>query len=175
MCRAGAVLALSGLTLLAACGDNQPALPPAPEKQETLTRFEFTIGDVRYAISLPEQAGMRHQRDTSAVTFDSRKNQRLQKILALITAPDRPGETFDRERRLKKNSGSGPVVRYRHIENAGEGSGGMISEIKGQLEIGSNTLFLYCSDQSESVLFAGWCLDYIDSLEVITPPASGSG
>jgi hypothetical protein len=39
MCRAGAVLALSGLTLLAACGDNQPALPPAPEKQETLTRF----------------------------------------------------------------------------------------------------------------------------------------
>ena len=73
MRRAGAALLLSTLLLVSACSDNQPALPAAPDKREKLTRFEFSIDSVRYAISLPEQAGMRDQRDPKQVTFDARK------------------------------------------------------------------------------------------------------
>ena len=56
---AGVPIVLSAFLLLGACSDNAPALPPAREKQEKLTRFEFAIDGTRYAISLPERAGMR--------------------------------------------------------------------------------------------------------------------
>ena len=169
MRHAGALVLLSAFALVSACSDNQPALPPAPDKTEKLTRFEFTIENVRYAISLPEQAGMRDQRDTKSVTFDARKTQRLQKLMVLRAAQDRQVPSPDRKHRLR----NGSIVDYHRTDDAGGGSGGAMATIEGQLQIGLYTLFLYCSDQSEWTLLPDWCLEHLDTLELL-PVASGN-
>lgn len=171
MRRAGALLALSVLALLAACGDNEPALPPVAEKKEKLTRFEFAIEGVRYAISLPEQAGMREAPDPKRIIFDAGKHQRLQRIMILGAVPDGLRTTFDRQHRIR---GTERVLRYRKIGDAGGGSGGGIATIDGEFEIGLYKLFLYCSDQSEWTLYPDWCLEYLETLEPISAP-SGNG
>jgi hypothetical protein len=179
MRRARAVLALSVLTLLAACNDNQPALPPMPEKQEKLTRFEFTIGDVQYAISLPEEAAIREY-GTSGVIFYARWTQREQKTLLLLPTARNPDRNFDQEH-VPRDEHDRPVrdrteriVRYRHLGNTGAGSGGSIEDIAGRIQIGRNVLFFECSDQGEWSIRPTWCLGYLDSLEV-TQPSSGNG
>jgi hypothetical protein len=166
---AGAFLLLSAFALVGACSDNQPALPPAPDKTEKLKRFEFTIENARYAISLPEQAGMRDQRDTKSVTFDAHKTQRLQKIMVLSAVQDGQVPSPDRKHRLR----NGGIVNYHRTDDAGGGSGGSMATIEGQLQIGLYTLFLYCSDQSEWALFPDWCFDHLDTLELL-PGASGN-
>lgn len=171
MWRSGGAL-LSLLLLVAACSDNQSALPPAPEKKEKLTRFEFALDNVRYAVSLPEQAGMREPTDAKRVIFDARKNQRLQKIMILGTAPDGPRPTLDRQHRLRNAAAT--IVRYRRVEDSGGGSGGGIALIEGEFEVGVYTLFLYCSDQSEWSVYPDWCIEYLETLEIMPAP-SGNG
>jgi hypothetical protein len=179
MRRARAALALSGFTLLAACSDNQPALPPKPASQEKLTRFEFKIGGVQYALSLPERAAMRDVRD--GVVFYASRTQRLQRTMTITAASGRPNHNFDRTHLVRDEHGR-PIrdradrnVRYRHLGNVGAGSGGAIEDIAGRIQIGEIILFFECSDQNEATIHAEWCLDYIDSLDVIAPPASGNG
>jgi hypothetical protein len=178
MRRAGALFPLlalapllaSLLASLGACSDNQPALPPVPEKKEKLTRFEFALDNVRYAISLPEQAGMREARNPKLATFDARNNQRLQKIMELGSAPPRPQPSPDRQYRLR----NGSIVKYHKTDDAGGGSGGAMATIEGEFEIGLYTLFLYCSDQGEWALYPDWCLEHLETIELIPAP-SGNG
>lgn len=174
MRRAGAFLLLLALTpplaLLSACNDNEPALPPVAEKKEKLTRFEFAIEGVRYTIALPEEAGMREERDPKRVTFDARKRQRLQKIMELTSTPPRAVPPPDRQYRLR----NGSVVKYHKTDDAGGGSGGAMATIEGEFAIGLYTLFLYCSDQSEWALYPDWCLEHLETLELIPAP-SGNG
>jgi hypothetical protein len=173
MRRAGALLLLLSFAVLgAACSDNQPALPPAADKKEKLARFEFQLDNVRYAISLPEQAGMRDPRDPKSVTFDARKTQRLQKIMVLSAVPEQPNRIYDRQYQLLK--GAARALRYRRTDDAGGGSGGGMATIDGEFEVGLYTLFLYCSDQSEWALYPDWCIEYLETLELIPAP-SGSG
>lgn len=161
MRRAGALLLLATLALVSACGDNQPALPPAPEAKDKLTRFEFAIDGARYAISLPEQAGIREQRDPGSVTFDARRGQRLQKLMVLSATPQKSGQTLDRQYRLR---GGTRVVRYRQTDDDGGGSAGAMASIDGEFQVGPHTLFLSCSDQSEGSLDPAWCLEYLETL-----------
>lgn len=161
---------LSALLLAGACSDNQPALPPAPEKKEPRTRFEFTLDKARYAIALPEEAGMRDQRDIQSVTFDARKRQRQQKIMEIAVVKNRQFARPDREYRLR----SGRIVNYHRTDDAGAGSGGAMATIEGEFEVGLHTLFLYCSDQSEWTLYPDWCLEHLETLELIPAP-SGNG
>ncbi len=180
MRRAGVILALSGLTLLAACGDNQPALPPVPEKQEKLTRFQFKVDGALYALSLPERATMRDA-SLNGVIFYASGTQRLQRTMTLTSIPRHSDQGFDREHVMRDARGkllrdpTDRTVRYRQLGKTGAGSGGAVEDIAGQIRIGEKILFFECSDQSEGVIRADWCLDYIDSLEIITPPASGNG
>ena len=171
MRRAGALLLLLALApplaSLGACSDSEPALPPAAEKKEKLTRFEFALENVRYAISLPEEAGMRDQHDPKIVTFDARKRQRQQKIMELSSAPPRQMPSPDRQNRLR----NGGIVKYHKTNDAGGGSGGAMATIEGEFEIGLYTLFLYCSDQSEWALYPDWCLEHLETLELIPAPS----
>ncbi len=178
MRRAGVFLLLSALALLSACNDNQPALPPVPDTKEKLTRFEFDLGGVRYAISLPEDAAMRDH-GTDGVIFYARKTQRQQRIMVLLAAPRKPDQDFDQQHIMRDENGrldrdrTDRVVRYRHLGQSDGGSGGAVEDIAGRIQIGSHVLFLECSDQGERSIHPTWCLDYIDSLAV-SPPASSN-
>ena len=168
----GMSLLVCAATLLGACSDNQPALPPVPEKKDAVTRFEFALNNVRYAISMPQQAGMRDQIDPKQVTFDARRGQRQQKILAFSIDPPRSGSSFDQEHKFRK--GNIRVLRYRKTDDSGGGSGGAMATIEGEFEVGLYKLFLYCSDQSEWALYPEWCLEHLETLELIPAP-SGNG
>ncbi len=169
MRRVAALLLLCTLALVAACNDDQPALPPAPETKAKLTRFEFTLDNVRYAISMPEQAGMREPLDTKSATFDARKTQRLQKIMVLAAVQDRQVAPPDRTRRLR----NGSVLNFHRTDAAGGGSGGGMATIEGELEVGLHKLFLYCSDQSEWSVYPDWCVEYLETLEIVPAPSGG--
>ena len=92
--------------------------------------------------------------------------------MVLSAVPDRPDRSFDRQHRLR--NGSDRVIRYRKTDDAGGGSGGGMATIDGEFEVGLYTLFLYCSDQSEWALYPDWCLDHLDTLELV-PAAPGNG
>ncbi len=168
---AASAIALSCLFLLNGCGDNEPSLARVAGPTAKVARFEFALDGMRYAISLPEQAGMREQRDSNSIVFDARKGQRQQKVMQISATPQRPLQTLDRQRRI---GASGRVVRFRETSDAGGGSGGAMATIEGRFELGPVTLFLYCSDQGESALFPDWCLDHLDSLQLM-PASSGNG
>ncbi|MET0277635.1 MAG: hypothetical protein ABW198_04805 [Pseudorhodoplanes sp.] len=170
MLRAGAILLLTSLALIGGCSDNEPALPASSQKLDTKTRFEFTLASARYVISLPEEAGMRDQVDAGKVTFDARKRQRLQKVLELASERPARWKSPDRQYRLR----NGGIVNYHETADSGGGSGGAMATIEGELEIGLYTLFLYCSDQSEWTLYPDWCLEHLQTLELIPAP-SGNG
>jgi len=176
---AGALLLLSALALVSACNDNQPALPPAAETKEKLTRFEFTVGGVRYAISLPEDAGMRDQ-GTDGVIFYEHKRQRRQRVMLLLAAPQKPGLDFDQQYLMRDESGrtdrkrADRVVHYRHLGKSEGGSGGAIEDIAGRVALGQHVLFLKCSDQGEWSISPTWCLQYLDTLAIVPPASSGN-
>ncbi len=164
-------LLLPVFALISGCSESAQAASKAPADTAKPIRFEFVLDNQRYAISLPDQAGMRQQTDAKQIIFDARRGQRLQKIMILGTATDRPSRSLDRRYRLR--NGSGNVVRYRQDDNAGSGSGGGLAQIEGEFEVGLYTLFLYCSDQGEWAQSPDWCLEYLETLE-LTPAPSGS-
>lgn len=183
MRRASACTVLAALVLLSGCGDNAPALPPKEEKKEALTRFDFSLEGVQYAISLPEQADMRERHRPPGFDFAARKNQRMQKNLIITAKPDPQNgdQNFDRQHfrrdardRILRDDHD-RTVHYRNLGKTGEGSGGSIEEIAGRIEIGGNVLFFECTDQGEWTIRADWCLDYIDTLQITPPASSGNG
>lgn len=164
-----ALLLLSLLASVTACNDSEPALP-VQAKPELLTRFEFAVEGVRYAISLPEQAVMQPH-GPQGVIFYARRNQRLQRTMIFSPASRGGDGSFDQEHFARDKRGriardrKDRAIRYLELGQTGAGSGGAIEEIAGNIEIGANRLFFECSDQSEGPARARWCLDYINSLE----------
>lgn len=165
MSRRTASVLCAVLLLASGCGDSEPALPAPAPKEDKLTRFTFSIDGKPYAISLPQQAMMFNQHDPRSVTFDARKNQRQLRRLIISAAPHQPAIDYDQTTRLRH----GTTMRYRDLGEVGGGSGGMEFEIAGRLEIGTSVLFLNCTDQTESVGFPEWCLDYLHTFDVAAP------
>ena len=165
----------AGLTLLAvvacvgACSDSEPVLLTSVASNERLTRFDFSIDGVGYAISLPG-AG-RHAPATRSAQHDVRGAQ------GPAPAEDHGAQPARRKAPIRISTGStsratiaaascatrgSRVVRYRALGKTGEGSGGSIEEIAGRIDIGTRVLYFRCTDQGESSIRRDWCLDYIE-------------
>lgn len=159
MMRALCGVILLGLAAGAAWAQGPPAADPAG-----LQSAVFALEGVGYRILLPQRASLvpPSGQVKSATIRDATKSQRLERLLILGGARDGAKSRPMRTVRLK----GGGVLRYGIEDNVGGGSGGPIGELTGEIEIGSRTLAVTCTDQGELAREPDWCVAYLHHLRM---------
>ena len=156
--------ALSGAALLILAANDCRAQGPPSADPAGLQHSAFTLEGARYRILLPQRATVvPPSGQVDRVTIrDASKSQRLERLV-ILGGPRRGAQASD-TRMVKLASGG--VLRYRMSDHVGGGSGGTIAELTGELQIGTRTLTVTCTDQGELFREPDWCVPYLHHLEI---------
>jgi hypothetical protein len=150
-----------GLLLLAS-GAPVVAQAPGPADPAGLSPRRFTIAGVRYEVLLPAKGELWPNSpvvDSFGMT-DNAKSKDYVHHFSIDLLPD--PNPFDRTITLQ----SGTLFSYRLRENMGRGTFGRISELAGQMQIGTQTLSVACWDQDENRPAPEWCIAYLHHLKL---------
>jgi hypothetical protein len=127
-----------------------------------LQRMEFSLGDVRFSILMPNQSRLDEVSGPGCVKIWHPRSTRATVFLELCPTVGIVKSPFMKRAKLK----NGATVDYRMDHNIGVGSGGTEGELNGQLELNAKAITVTCRDQGEWSNDPSWCLDYLEYLEI---------
>ena len=151
--RLGYVVAVVLLMGAKSCGaQTQPA-----ELSGNLERAIFTLGGTSLAIMLPKGAEISKSASSGREVMirDVSKRKRLERLLVIATASKGfRASYYDR----KVTLANGGRLEFQIRDNVGGGSGGLIAELAGRMQIDSDVFSITCTDQDELRRNPSWCL-----------------
>lgn len=148
-----------GALTLCSCGDNL-----APADPQALVRNAFLLQGVEIELLLPPGVVVQENELKPAVKIEFDREPRRFVRTIWIEASDGPSSEFV----LKRELASGHGLRYSVDRDAGEGSGGTMGMLTGEIEFEQLKVLVRCNDQKE---FASpdptWCIAYLHYLKPV--------
>lgn len=137
-----------------------PLLEPADP--EGLTRHVFALAGNDFEVLMPPEYTLTVDHDAQVSL--AIPGQRVDRSMILSAAA--PAMRFaegDRSIHLE----GGYRLRYVEVPDLGAGSGGTVSEMIGQIGVGSMLLTVECRDQAELEPDPKWCIPYLHHLRAV--------